>query len=949
VKAPRLDPKFWQRLEQLLPLLVFAFALAIRLFYDLNKSDQRLCSFGDGYFFLKTGQELAKALTAGGGFSDFLARLTVHTSEVAGGVATFGSGALGDRLLLDGPVYSGFLAVVHIISGIVGTTDYANNSRIFSIANSIVDSFSCVLIFLCGRLAFGSRAGLIAALLLAIYPASVLNTRLCYSELFTYFLFLLWSTLALALRNALNKTAKALSSLLAFCLGATSVLIVLARSFFAPLPVIGFLLLFFVKGDGDGEVESEAKKTVMNAPCVASLIAGSALVMAPWLWFTHEVTGKFTPWVNRAPGYNLFVGNQLYTDGWRTWPAQPGIPNETGDALKSISTNLSSDPVRFSGLQLRKLSRLGAGVWNDFQHRFFGIAWQAQNVFHDWILMFAAVGMITSLRANPAVRRSALVFFIFSIYHCLYACFEPVARYAITAMPFACLLAGQSLTGLNKPLRDGKFWLLLVLSAAFFALLNMHFSFIPHLFRILPTDTLAPIALLDAVAWLALWIALGVLVQQIIPAPTRLQRACVWSLISIFVAISFAGLAFDPARTEWSVELKKAGDGIRCDFILPSTIESPPPVAYLLVDLQTLMPEPQLTVTVNEKTLAPPVPVLQLMNDRKDAAEIYSLQAQAMLADPRSFRHWWAFPVPITFLSPSSPNQISISAKTEDGVSFETVKIFGVYPSSDEELNDIRLSAAQAAKSTVGPLSVTMPSINKFSWVKGFVTIDRRDPRPYEAMTVNGRVRNCQFLTRAGSSATDLSNRTGRQFGTFRMRLYMPPQNDSTFDLKQWSAESVELFKKNQEFVIAGGDPATMAINTKPIALPSDLNSSAFYLLSCELQRTKQKVTGGISTTLTAMSRDGSAINYTSPWGPTALRLAGKGWQKFSFLDRVPGAIGTAHDAGASIMISPFAADRLFLHRKNALRDTVKVRNVSLRYFREFAPMLNAIDDKYLY
>ena len=937
VKAPQLDTKCLQRFEKLLPLFVFLFSLAIRLFFDLNKSDQRLCSFGDGYFFLKTGQELAKALVGCASFSDFLIKLTVHTSEVAGGVATFGSGALGDRLLLDGPVYTSFLALVHILSGIVTTTDYANNSRIFSVANSIIDAFSCVLVFLCGRMAFGRKAGLIAALLLSIYPASVLNTRLCYGELFTYFLFLLWSTLVLGLNDCLERAKPVLGTVYATVLGAVSVLILLAKSLFAPLPVIGLLVLFTRK-----ETVSKPKFLGVNA---AAIITGAVIVMAPWLWFTHEVTGKFTPWVNRAPGYNLFVGNQLYTDGWRTWPAQDGIPNEASVALKSLGHNFSEDPLQFSALQLRKVSRLWGGVWNDFQHRFFGIGWQVQNVFHDMILAFAVLGFIVSLKASEAVRRNSIVFAAFAAFHSLYAGFEPVARYAISAMPFACLLAANGLAGLTNPLKDRRFYVLLIFSIVFFTALDRHFSFIPQLFAVLPTDMWTAAALLDGAIWIALWMVLAFFLVQLIDAPTRFQRGLVWTSAITLSTVSIANLVYDPARAEWSAELKRSGEGVSADIILPSDLKNPPPLAYLLVDMQTVIPAPQVTVTVNEKIVGAPLPVLQLMKNRSDASEIFALQGQAMMVDPRSYRSWWAFPVPITYLSPSSPNKISILAKVQDGIAFSPVKIFGAYPTTEEEIESVREHAGVPQ----GVRSICMPSINKFSWVKGFVTIDRRDPRTYEYLKVRGLVRNCELHTRRGVMTADLSERAGRQFGSYRVRLYMPPNTTPEFDLNKWSAQSENLFVKDEEMVISGGDPSTMSLTAAPIALPPSPTSSAFYSLDCELQRVKQKNIGAITVALTAVDESGAELKYSSPWAPTSLTLDSKEWQKFSFTDRVPETFKNAHDIKASIMISPFAADRLFLHKKNALRDCLKVRNVNLSFYSQYAPPLFPIDEAYLY
>lgn len=935
MKAPELDSKFWQRLEKLLPVVIFVFALAVRLCYDLSISQHRLCSFGDGYFFLKTGQELAKALTSAAGFPDFLAKLTVHTTEVAGGVETFGSGALADRLLLDGPVYTFFLAVVHMLAGIVNTTDYAQNSTIFSVANSILDSLSCLLVFVCGRLAFGWRAGLVAALLLAVYPASILNTRLCYSELYTYFLLLLWSTVAIALFQRGEKLKRMWQFLLAFILGATTILVVLARSVFFPLPIAALAILFARK-----------KSPGKLLPGALAMAIGAAMVMAPWLWFTHEVTGRFVPWVNRAPGYNLFVGNQLNTDGWRTWPAQPGIPNETRVALNSVSNNFREDPARFAGLFLRKVSRLWAGVWNDFRHKAFGIGWQAQNVFHDLILMFGVLGFIISLRSRET-RRPAMVFGFFALFHSVYACFEPVARYAITAMPFSCLLASQALTTIPKPWRSLSFVALLACGILFFALLNMHVSFIPVWFAIVPTDMIMPVALLDAAVWIGGWLFLSTLFMRVLTPGKWWETAFVWLCCGAMLAVTVSSLVYDPANKEWHTELRQPGDRIEAEIHLPQFEGAVPPVSYLLVDMQTEVPAPAVTVSINGVQSAPAMPVLQFMQDRKDASEIFSLQAQAMNVDPRSYRHWWVFPFSAPALSFSTANKISITAKANEGTGFLPVRIFGTYPGDAEEL-----SASRTVPENKTGSFVAIPSINKFSWVKGFVTIDRRDPRPYEGMLTRGYVSNCAFGKQGNMSTSDLSPNFGRQFGTFRMRLYLPPNTmpgQSAIDLP---SESSLLFERKEESLVAGGDPSTMIINETPIEIPSDMTESGFYVLSCDLKKNRHRTVGGISVTFTQKSEQPDAKDksgWNSPWCPATINLPGADWQRFTFMDRLPDDLLGRPDLTATIMIAPFSADKLFLHPKDAIKDTVKVRNIEFRYFNSLAPSFPAVDPKFIY
>ncbi|MBX9668491.1 MAG: hypothetical protein K2X93_12775 [Candidatus Obscuribacterales bacterium] len=938
MKVHLLSPKISNTLGKSAPLLVFVLALTIRLFYDLVINQHRLASFGDGYFYLKTGQELAKAMTQATGLTDFLAKLTVHTSSVAGAVSTFGSGALADRLLLDGPVFTTYLAIVQIVAGIVNSTDFAHNSNTYSVANSVVDSLSCVLVYFCGRWAFNVRAGLLGAFLLALYPASVLNTRLCYSELFTYFLLLVWSVLTLDLmRN--GEAARRRSLFVALFWGVLSFVVILAKSIFLPLPVVGLSIMIV------GWLRNpQGKSTIL--PRLAAMAGGTVVVMAPWLWFTHEITGKYTPWVNRAPGYNLFVGNQLYSDGWRTWPAQEGIPNETSQALQSVSRNFSTNPMKFVALQLRKVARLWAGVWNDFQHKYYGFGWQLQNIFHDLIITFAFIGFLIGCCKNEAsggvARRASILFGFVALYHSVYACFEPVARYAISAMPFVCLLSGQALSVIEKPRLNRLFLRVMFFAVLLFALLNSHFSFIPIFLGAFPQLPLLT-AVLDGVIWVAFWSLLSLSCCQLldetkdspnIEKPSKvaahrffLDRSFTWGTAGVLIVITICSLAFDPARTEWYTDFSNKDDVLKVTQTLPArpsgiTAET----SFVLIDLQSKRPTPEVELEVNGKRSAPPVPVLELMQDRKDAAEIFALQAQAMTVDPRTFRHWWAFPLATNVLKFDSENEISVRLKAGGHVnSGAPVAIFGDFTSVTESS------------------PICLPSINKFSWVKGFVTIDRRDPRPYEVMSVRSRQTFCSF----NGSSDDLSRCMGRQLGRLRVLFYVPASTEGE-SAKKWTDAALSpevVFQKMDERLIVGGDPATMTLTWPGINFPISSEGRNFYELRCQLKPVKNRTIGSITVSFQSPNKP---EKFSSPWCPMALNLASDDWQHYSFVDRIPDEVGS-QELTAAISIAPFPADRLFLHRKEALRDSVKVRNVELTRFTLPEPKISTIDGERLY
>ncbi|MBX9693776.1 MAG: glycosyltransferase family 39 protein, partial [Cyanobacteria bacterium] len=555
------------------------------------------------------------AVASASDFAHFMSSLTAHTSTAAGSVTAFGSSALADRLLLDGPVYTSFLALVQLAAGIAQTNDFASHARTFGCFNAIIDALCCVLIYFAGRKAFGGRTGLIAALLMCVYPPAIINTMLCYAEPFSYFLLTLWVVLAFQLQSILGSPRKSFGVGLA--LGCVSALIMLSRSIFFPLPAVALFILICMQVRSTSQsdsIEENASQTQTQSSLVSrvkpyglpliAMAVGALVVMAPWIMFTHSITGKFTPWVNRAPGYNLYVGNQLRTDGWRTWPAHEGICNDMEGAVESVSKNLQSDPSRFSGLLLRKLSRLWAGVWNDFKCPFLKVSWMGQNLFHDLILLLAVTGMLLLFESRAQQKdrfQYGIVLGFLVLYHCLYACFEPVARYAISAMPFAVLLASYTISyALESSSRRVCFLALLIYALVFFAMLDAHFSFIPVLSSLVPAF-LARV--LDALLWICGWTGLCCFVVWLLGhfchrGVSLGTLAVLAPLTCLLTLTSISALAFDPARFEWECPLAE-GNTVVVHLETPATDStSVGPCAFLLVDMQSDSGSPSIEASI---------------------------------------------------------------------------------------------------------------------------------------------------------------------------------------------------------------------------------------------------------------------------------------------------------------------------------------------------------------
>lgn len=406
---------------------LFLIALCIRVAFNLTQ-ESRLCHFGDAFYFLTSGSQLLAAVKSG-----TLLNLAALQQQATIGVNAMMSHSLVDRILIDGPVFPAYLALVQFI---VGLNPAAPHFDVYSlqiaVCNSIMDAVACVLIYQTARLAFDHRSGRIAGLLAAFYPAAIINTANCYSEPFAYAMVALFLSLLFA--SQLRHRNAFVTHSLSFLLGISAGLLMLAKPIFVLLPPLCAILLPLLS----------RKFHPMRA---AVAIAGLALTLAPWLIFTGIVTGKSTLVVNRYPAFNFLMGNRIASDGWREYPLPP-LPLDMKDAIQLIADQAKSQPAEFFGMELRKPIRLWAGSWNNFEKSFV-LTPPLQDAYHQLLIVLGVFGLSAALSLHPLrsrIGRSALILTIVPVFHCIYLAFEPQSRYAFPAMAALIPLAAFALS-----------------------------------------------------------------------------------------------------------------------------------------------------------------------------------------------------------------------------------------------------------------------------------------------------------------------------------------------------------------------------------------------------------------------------------------------------------------------------------------------------------------------
>ncbi len=926
------------------PILVLLLALTIRVVYNLFFFQHRICDIGDSSYYLTAGKALADLIRASWSethLSDFLVRLCQPTTVIPGSFQSFSSTNLSDRLLLDGPIFPSYLAGLFLLIG-AQTGAAANlalnaHSQFYAIANSVVDSFSCALLCAFASLAFGRKTGLLAGIGLALYAPSIINTQQCYGEPFAYFLLCCWALLLVALSRCLsfgpstNTGDSTLYLLNCFLLALFSGLLMLAKPAFVFLPWLGivvYLVALAIYKGGSKRLAAINKSKLLLALLTFTL--GLALALAPWLGFTRSVSGQMMLVVNRAPQYNLYIGNYLATDGWKTWPTQPNIPNTMADAKAFVMDEFKTSPLALIGLFLRKIARLTVGVWNEFQYPLgvFGIV--EQNIWQGVLLLLASLGLAAALNNEDRTAKSlALAFAAIILFHLIYACFEPVPRYAITAMPLVMAFAAQGMLTFYSACLQAKSGNErgLVFGLALWGLpgLNWLYRFaspvLPFAVTFI-TCSFEQIRMLVALFWCTYFVWLFIQLAQILSLSNgyaKLSRLAVVSLVAsggLSVLCTAAFFLQDPALSECSTLLVPGEPGYtgklrfplaELEQELPTPLRSTLPGqrassfrqfdSWLLIDCETTAPPPVLNISVNGRSFPARAALMwnELLPSEKDVPVIIDLQSRAMSVDKRKFRQWWALPFSTEALRKNLESEVTLSVPAGS----ESVRIFSDLVNSSTNTD------------------VLIPSLTKFSWTKGFLTFDHRDPRPYEL-----RPPSPSTLREPKSSYF------AKLLPQLRLHLAIPRLEQPATDnaTKSDGKYMQPLLLHATEHVVTGGDPRTFVM--PGLLCDNNLKESGQIELEFELGKCQSMQLVEVDLSLSG-TKNGKAVTWRSQWQPACIE-ASSDWQKHHYSNLLPEDFSQWQTVRCNLSMSPFIADQLYLHPKEAQHAQMTMRNMSV-------------------
>ena len=363
---------------------------------------------------------------------------------------------VGTEIFYQTPLYPYWLAVIFSIAG--------HNLGLVRVIQAILGAASCVLLGLAGRRFFSDRVGVIAALLLAVYPPAFFFDGLIQKSSLDIFLV----TLALALLGEFHRRPD--WRWLAALGAATAALVLNRENALVLYPVISAWLLFLFR-----DVPIRRRVAWTGVFVFASLV-----VLLPVGFRNYRVGGEFLLTTSQI-GPNFYIGNHPRASG----TYEPLLPERSDPAFeRDDATRLASkavgrvlSPGEVSDYWLREslayirsqpfqwFALLGKKVfltfnaaeipdtesieaYSDYSRILRGLIWLSFGV----ILPFAALGGWVHRRNW---RRLLILYGMLASLALAVAVFYVVARYRHPLVPIILLFSAAGLGGLLDIRRRG--------------------------------------------------------------------------------------------------------------------------------------------------------------------------------------------------------------------------------------------------------------------------------------------------------------------------------------------------------------------------------------------------------------------------------------------------------------------------------------------------------------
>ena len=647
----------------------------------------------------------------------------------------------------------GFSHISHINARLVAYPAFLAAIRFFthkiifiSIAQALLDSFTCLLVFMLAARMFNAKTGVFASWLYALYPPLAVSPHFVMSE--TLSAFLIVALLAASHAMIVNGRARH-----AACAGLLLFLLFACRHAFQLLPLFVFpayAIILLVRGQS---VKSAALALI---PAILAF----AILALPWMFTLKAVFGQ---WL--APGQGglaFFIGQRQETEGWQDdfWFAEiPGWDAETASALpteneykRAAFKEIRKRPADFALLFFDKNARMWSRPQNEFSVDFILPArlWRAA---HLAVLLFGLAGMIAAIAAFPAAALPAVLILHACLTHGLTIA---LARYNLPFMPvwivFAAWGAAAGPGFAAHAIGNARLKIVLAASCVLFALYSLKLN----LFALeAPGTAFKALGLLALGGFCVVCLAACSRAANLASARPAWRAASVLFTAAVFACLAAMVLAARD-NLSWAHTFRTHNRGIE-QVIEPRDL----PIGgfrkvTLFVDAQTRPPDlSPLEISFNGTILKRAgEPVRERPRFFGFLSGTYEHYRRVRGLEYTDFRQWFAFPVDAKLMR--KRNRIQALCKGGPG---HWCRIHGDYYLDKEK------------KTLYMPRFIFSPfdsSVWKF--------VDMGDNRLMAAAAPRSRVTRA---ARLDSRGRDLCSRPGVQRGQYRIRIVAETRSGS--------------------------------------------------------------------------------------------------------------------------------------------------------------------------
>lgn len=869
---------------------LFVFALAIRCAYNFYIPHVNNFASCDAYEYIENGRSL---LELGAQPFSFW-----HKSFAC----LFGYGQPSDWVLvkttlaplkdfyISGPVFPAFLAGIAVFA-------HASNVHFlwpqFLFGNSVASALTCVFISLIAERCFGRKTGYLAGVLASIYPGFIVNSGRLYSETFAAFLLSAISYLAIRGFAADAKSADSAKSngnnfWLVFASGFMAAALQLTRSVMVVL-TLALLPLTAIQQRGWRRVSF-----------LLPFVLGFAVIALPWLGFQKLAFGGGGLVVDRVGHYNFFIGNNVDTQGWLSYPYPDGRNVEDRAFPELMRSAVKKSPSRWVRLMLDKPLRLFKFPWNDFRTPIGFIDFKWQVLIHELIVLFACLGLglnlfVTRLRAATKPEFYGRLYLAGLLaFHCIYYLFITVPRYNLCAMPEMLIFAAASLTLLAQTLIDkaSRTKALLLCGSILMLVLAARINMLPYLVAMGndAQNSWLIEAFVRGAALIACTLSV-VAVCQNLEGQRKLAK-----LTSAFLAICMLPLFVVPLRAngrtyEWTHSITFSSKPVKQELRIPvATLRGSKNGLYLLIDTLGVRENSEgFSVSVNGESLKSPIlPSMSFAenfdrfidlapgNVQREGERMWDSLCNSADCSNINLRQWSMILLPPSILQKAIDRadaegyqraKLAISISNH---SPKPLELFGAYETGKERI---------------------LPSVDTYSWEKVFYGVENS-----EGLT-DTRYDIKLPTTTLQSSAADLSDAPGLQNGSYNLALLSAPAASINFEPRLIATAQIGSAR------VRDADQKYLPLNIE--ALPR--SSEAIWIMEI---KGRARVLSGDSCPAANLrvsyeGKDKTAFIYNSAWSPRTLADS-REWKDFEFAVPIKPLVerGDAREAMLSIKLA---------------------------------------------